>query len=107
MANYNKILGFVLLILGLAVIGFAVWHSYNIFTAKTSAPLIFRAPAQIQDESAAMSQDMQKQINDMVVSQFSKMLPANAVPDILNLISWSVFAGILVMAGGQISGLGV
>jgi hypothetical protein len=35
------------------------------------------------------------------------MIPIGAVSKVLNLLSWSLFAGILIIAGGVISGIGV
>ena len=39
-----KIIGFVLLVSGIVIIGWAMLSSFNIFTGKASAPEIFKAP---------------------------------------------------------------
>jgi len=104
MIMIRKILGLILLILGLFVIVYAIYSSFNIFTGKTAAPEIFKAP--LETKSAA-SQDIQVQLQKMVTDQLKGMLPVDSITTFLNLISWSVFAGILIFGGAQIAGLGI
>ena len=103
----NKILGYVLLILGLILIGWTVWQSYNIFTGKVSTPLIFKTAVPLQTMGSGNALDAQKQINDAVKQQLGQILPADAITKILNLISWSILAGIFILGGGVLSGIGV
>lgn len=100
----KKTLGLVLLAVGLVVIFYALYSSFNIFTGKTGAPEIFKTP---QQTKVAGSQDLQAQLQNMLSEQLKGMLPAGSIADLFNLVSWSVFAGILVLGGGQISGLGI
>lgn len=100
----KKILGIILLIAGLLVIFYALYSSYNIFTGKTGAPEIFEAPVAAQ---SAGSQDIQGQLQNMISEQLKGLLPVGSLTTILNLASWSVFAGILTFGGAQIAGLGI
>ncbi len=102
----NKIIGYALLIIGLVIIFCVIYQSYNIFMDKTSAPLIFKTQIIPQSQNV-INQDLQKQLNDAINQQFGKMIPVDTFPKILNLFAWSLFAGILVVAGGAISGIGV
>lgn len=102
----NKILGIALLIIGLVVIGWAVFQSFAIFTAKASAPMVFKTPS-LQDAQGGAANDAQRQVNDAVRQQLNQIIPVDGVTRILNLVSWSLFASILIIAGGTISGIGV
>lgn len=106
----NKIVGYTLLIVGLLLIVFTLYQSYNIFMGNSSAPLVFKvqAPAQPSKTSGVGSlQDLQKQLNEEIFKQIGQMIPAETLSKILNLLSWSILAGILIFGGGQISSLGI
>lgn len=101
----KKILGIVLLFAGLAVILYGLYSSYNIFTAKSQAPDVFKI---VKKESAAPAKTgIEAQAQKLIEEQLKGLLPADSIPQLLNLISWSIFAGILMLGGGQISGLGI
>ncbi len=114
--NIKKIIGWVLLILGLLIIFWGLYSSYNIFTAKTKAPEIFKT--EVQDISpktttqkdktkpltpAALQEEMKKNIDE----QIKEIIPSSFIPQLLNLISWSIFVGILIFGGGKLSGIGI
>lgn len=103
----NKILGYIFLAIGLLIILGTVWQSYNIFTGKILAPEIFK----VQSENNVVVKnsnplDLQAQLDGIVQKQLKDMIPADALPKMLNLISWSIFAGILIFAGISIAGIG-
>lgn len=100
----KKILGPALIIIGLAVIFYGLYSSFNIFTGKEVAPEIFKTPAA---QKSVGSQDIQAQLQNMLSEQLKGLLPAGSIATLFNLASWSVFAGILVLGGAQISGLGI
>ena len=102
----NKTLGYLLLTVGLILIGWTLWQSYNIFTAKTEAPLVFKT----QSELAAGNSnrfDVAEQINKVVQSQLNQIIPPATITKILNLTAWSLLAFILITAGGAVSKIGV
>lgn len=108
----TKIFGWVLLIAGIITIIWVLYSSYNIFTAKAAAPEIFKA-----EEKEAVAPDkgkipttqaeLQKEMEKMIGEQLKGILPVDTLPKLLNLISWSIFAGILIFGGAQISSLGI
>lgn len=104
--NLNKIIGYILLVIGLAVIIFTVYQSYNIFTAKTSAPLLFRTQIQ-KTPTITPTSDLQKLLNDNINQQIGQVIPAGNITTIFNLVSWSFLAVILIVAGGTVAGLGI
>ena len=100
----KKILALTLIIIGLAVIFYSLYASFNIFTGKVGAPEIFQTPPVTKSVG---SQDIQSQLQNMISEQLKGMLPLDSITTFLNLASWSIFAGILVFGGAQISGLGI
>ena len=100
-----KVTGWLLLIVGIVIIGWTLISSYNIFTAfnieeETSLTpakqIIPTTPAQIQEE-----------VERMIGEQLKEILPAGAISEILNLMVWSMLAFILIFGGAQISVLGI
>lgn len=106
----NKIIGFILLVAGLVLIGFSLWQSYAIFFGKTSAPLVFKTSVPLQQtanrNATTIEQQIQAQISDAVQKQLGQIISPDSITKILNLLSWSIFAGILILGGAAISGIG-
>jgi len=104
----KKIIGWVLLAAGLIIIFSDLYSSANIFTARTAPPSVFGEIIQSQNNSnsqqTALSQeDLQKIMSD----QISKIIPQNYIFKLMNLVSWSIFAWILVLIGGKVSLIGI
>src|SRR3989338_6456231 len=107
----KKPIGWVLIVLGLGLVLWALWSSFQMFSGKTAAPEIFNEePAQISKAPAGKSNDLQAQaqeiLNQTVQEQLKAFLPAHSLPKLLNLLSWSIFAGIAIFGGGQIAVIG-
>jgi len=112
MGSATKIFGWVLLLAGLAIIGWALYSSYNIFTGKVEVPEIFK----MAEKEVALPQkgqvqgvqaQMEEEVKEMIGEQLKGILPVDTLPKILNLAVWSMLAGILIFGGSQISGLGI
>jgi len=104
--NTNKVLGYILLVCGLLLVLFTIYQSYNIFYNKVNPPYIFKIQT-VQKPQTGGTQDIQQQVNNEVSKQINQMIPADTVSKILNLLSWSILAGILIFGGAQIAGLGI
>ena len=63
--NANKPLGYGLLIIGLVVIILTAYQSYNIFTGKLAAPLMFKTSV-LQKASTSVGADVQSEITATV-----------------------------------------
>lgn len=99
-----KIFGWLLLLVGLAVIVYSLYSSYSIFAVKKSAPEIFETNEEnLQQVGSSVEEMLQEQVKGIV----GQILPDNSITGLLNLIAWSIFAGILIFGGGKISGLGI
>lgn len=103
----NKIIGYALLIAGLLLIIFTLYQSYNIFMVGVSPPLVFKIQVSVQPSKTGDVGDLQKQLNKEISKQINQIIPADTLPKILNLLSWSILAGIFIFSGGQISNLGI
>ncbi|MFH1423856.1 MAG: hypothetical protein ABIG29_02820 [Candidatus Nealsonbacteria bacterium] len=100
----KKILASVLIFVGLAVIFYGLYSSFNIFTGKEMAPEIFQTPAETKITD---SQDVQVQMQKIIQDQLKGLVPTGSPAAFLNMISWSILAGILILGGAQIAGLGI
>jgi hypothetical protein len=103
--NYSRIVGWILLIAGILLIGWTLWSSYGIFTAKADLPEFF----EMQEEAAVKEEPLtaEAQMEEMVREQLEGILPTDAITKLLNLTVWSLLAFILIMGGSQVSGLGI
>lgn len=105
----TKIIGWGLLILGILLIVWILFASYNIFTGKTNPPIVFPVEEEIADSSSGeetLTFNLE-QIEKMIENKLGDIFPSELLSKLLNLITWSIFAGILIFAGGQISSLGI
>ena len=112
----NKIFGSILLILGLLIILWGLYSSYNIFKAKTELPQVFSSEeialqepikANKIDSQKITAEQIQENMQEAVNQQLSKIFPPGIILKLLNIISWSIFAWILIFGGGKIAYLGV
>jgi hypothetical protein len=111
----QKILGFTLVVGGIGLILYSLYTSFTFFTGSATPPEIFSVDAPdsrigekgAQDFSLNSLQDLGSQIPKLLESQLQGMLPVGLIPKMLNLTVWSIFAGLLMLGGGQIAGLGI
>ena len=113
--NTERIIGFTLLGIGVALILYSLYGSFGIFTGAQNPPEVVLVPMQ-ETEGAMMQkkasvpsspEDMQKQVEGVIGEQLQKILPMDVIPKTLNLSVWSIFVGIVILAGTQIAGIGV
>jgi len=105
-----KFFGWFLLLIGIFIIFWAFYSSYNIFTAKTEVPELFKVEEQIEEkelskESSLLSQE--EIMKEMVKEQIKEVFSTAFLSILFNLIVWSILAGISIFAGAQISSLGI
>jgi hypothetical protein len=106
--TFEKIIGWILLFLGIAVIFYSIYSSFDIFTGVKEAPEIFKvAEKQTVLPKKIEPSDIQGQMEKLVEKQLTGLMPFGSISIVLNLMSWSIFAGILIFAGAQMSGLGI
>jgi len=113
----NKIFGGILLVIGIFIILWGLYSSYSIFKGNAVLPQVFRADELIteepigeesKDDSLGLTpEEIQENMEEAVGDQLAKMFPPGIFLKLLNLISWSIFAWILIMGGGKIAFLGI
>lgn len=111
--NLTKIFGWTLFLVGIVIIFWTLYSSYNIFTAKTALPEFFKietketTPTPFKKKVSIKPEEIQEQLGEMIGEQLKRMLPVDFLPKFLNLVVWSMLAGILIFGGSQISSLGI
>ena len=110
----KKITGWALLIAGLIIIFWVLYSSFKIFTAKTTAPEIFKVtekkeqllPEEIKTTPSS-PEELQNEMKKIIEEQMKEIIPSEFLTKLLNLLSWSIFTGILIFGGSKISGIGI
>ncbi len=108
-SNIKGILGWALLAIGIFIIFWALYSSYNIFLGKKEAPQMFsqEIEKEASSDKGASTGQMQEEMKRVVADQIKDMVLSLFISRILNLISWSIFVGILIFGGSKISLLGI
>ncbi len=107
--NSEKIIGWILLAVGIAIIAWGIFYSFNIFTGKAEPPAIFKVVATNTTTSPKGGGlvDIQGQLGNIVSEQLKGILPLDFLPKLFNLICWSIFMWILVFSSGKIADIGI
>jgi len=99
----NKIIGYVLLTIGLLLITLPLWQTYNILTGKILPPQVFMRPASLKVNQNVGALDVGGQVQNALI----KVLPVDLINNTLNLASWLILMWILIYGGGKIAEIGV
>lgn len=109
----RQIGGLLLLLLGLGIIIFTLVESYNIFMGRDDVPQLFRpeefsgtSPSD-ETEEGGLEGELKDIIREQTQSQINKIMPSSIIAKTLNLLAWTLFAGIAVFSGARIGGLGI
>lgn len=106
----KRILGIMLMAVGLGIFSWDLNESYYYFTARKEFPQVFIQPVAQKTASQSAGSLMQDQINALVAGQLDQqikqLIPQNAITEFLNLTAWSVFATLLVYASIKLMGFG-
>jgi len=105
--SIERMLGFVLLIVGVVLILYSLYSSYGIFTGSRDAPEIFPDTSEKSAEVLGDLGEAEAQMEELLQRQLEGILPAETIPKSLNLFAWSIFTGILIFGGAQLAGIGV
>jgi hypothetical protein len=108
-------MGWFLLAIGLAVIGWTVNSSYRHFTAKADFPPVFNfgenngteKSQSLDAASLNVEAQMQLAMSQATQEAVANLLPAQEIAKLLNMIAWSMFAAFMVYAGFKIAEIGV
>ena len=117
MIKSKKLVGWILLGIGLALIFWTLYTTYTIFAGKAKAPQIFKTQEATETPSSGVSgqpltneqaqEQAQQEMRQLVQEQLREMVPPEFMSKILNMISWSILAGILIFGGSRIAFIGI
>ena len=99
----NKIIGYVLLLIGVLLIALPIWQTYNIFTGKSVPAQVFMRPVSLKVNPDVGALDIPGQVQNALI----KVLPVDLIDNTLNLASWLLLVWILIYGGGKIAEIGV
>ena len=106
----NKIIGIILLVLGILMIFWSLYASYNIFQDKSPVPEIFKPEAEraaTKIDKGSTPEQIDEQLKQTIQEQVANFVPQANIYKLLNLIAWSIFAWIVIIAGAKVSSLGI
>lgn len=103
----KKVVGWLLLTIGVLMIIWGIWSSFEIFTAKKAPYEIFKSPETKEVSLKQEKSGPEEQMQQVIKEQLGEMLPSDFLPKLFNLIAWSIFMTILIFAAGKISWLGI
>jgi len=108
--NLKKIFGWILLIIGLAIIFVSLYFSFSIFTNRSQAPNLFKieeSEIEVTSSTGSSLEDIQENLEKAMEEQIKNMIPKEFLAQLLDLIAWSVFAGLLIFGGSRLSSIGI
>jgi hypothetical protein len=109
--NMKKIFGWIILIIGILVIVWGIWTSYQIFTGQIPVYEVFTSET-IEGTSSAdtkinLNLPMEQQIQQIAKDQIGQILPQESMFKFFNLGAWWIFMMILMLGGGKLAIIGV
>ncbi len=126
-AATEKILGSILLLIGLSIIGYSLYLGINVFINAQDPPEIFK-PVAVETSSAEppsknINAPMPKNLSEINPNELQKMVSDNLIspemikaiippemfnyaPRMMNLTVFSMFLWLLITAGAKIASLG-
>lgn len=108
--KFQNLVGWALVFAGIGIIFWGLYSSYNIFNNKSQAPEIFKIEkpkAVSQKKAPGLEAQVEEKVKEIIGEQFKEIIPTEPITQLFNLISWSIFAGILIFGGSQLSHLGI
>jgi len=107
--NMKKIFGWVILIIGILVIAWGIWTSYQIFTGEIPVYEVF-----VPESSTSLTKDkinlnlpMEQQMQQIIKDQIGQIFPQETLFKFFNLSAWWIFMMILMLGGGKLANIGI
>lgn len=103
--KFKVTIGWLLLFVGIVIIGHGLFSAYQVFQGTESAPEIFTSN---NDSKNDLPQVIKKsELEEALARVLENILPLEDIPAFLNILTFSVFIFILFAAGFKISTLGI
>lgn len=98
----NRVLGYVLVFAGLALIAVPLFQVFNVLAANSLPPELIKMPA-VELNGGANQMDIQRQIEDA----FQKAMPLDLIYKTLNAVMWAFLLAVFIFGGKQVALIGV
>jgi|YNPMSStandDraft_2_1061718.scaffolds.fasta_scaffold00339_9 hypothetical protein len=111
--RFKIVFGWLLVAIGLLIILWIIFYSYQILTFKKDIPLIFKetdiknSGLVINIDDKYKNQDVQKQLEKLVSDKLDQIISPQIILKIFNLLALSIFAGIFIFGGSKIAFIGI
>ncbi len=105
--SFTKFIGWLTFLAGISIIVFSLYFSYNVLTGKVELPEFFQSQTTQAPTSQQQMFPGQEEIGKLISEQLKGLLPEGTVSKVLNLLVWSILAGVLIFGGSQIANLGI
>lgn len=104
----KNIFGWLLLVIGLAIILYSLYFANLVFTGKAQAPKFFEMDEEVMiDKIPSSNVDLDKKMEELIASQIQEMIPPKFINQLFNLISLSILITLLIFGGSKISLIGI
>jgi hypothetical protein len=102
----SKTMGFLVLLLGLAIIIWSLYQVYGVYTQKITIPDFFKISesASLENKTAG---GIEQQLQSAIKQQLSNFIPTNTISQSLNLGFFAVVIGLFIFGGSKIALIGV
>jgi len=101
----KKILGWILIVLGLFIVLGSIYSTYLNFTGQRDFPQIFTVQeAEVAPQTSGGPED---QISGMIGEYIKEIIPQGTITQMLNMFAWIMFAVFLVYSGSKLVSIGV
>ena len=120
--GFLKVIGWILFFTGIFIVFWTIYFSYEILKGKKHPPEIFKienfkAEKKVIIEEKIQTKpqrhreigltEFQKELEKTIEEKLKEIIPGYVIAGILNLVSFSILAGVLIFGGTQISHLGL
>jgi len=99
----NKIIGYLLLFLGLLIIILSLYQTYNVILGKYKIPQIFHNINFVQPNKNIVQDDFQKQVENALI----KVVPLEMISDFINLFAWVLLISVIMFGGKHLAYIGI
>ena len=109
--NMKRIFGWVILIIGILIIVWGIWTSYQIFTGQIPVYEVFIPEASngtsLTGGGINLNLPMEQQIQQLIKDQIGQIFPQETLFKFFNLSAWWIFMMILMLGGGKLASIGI
>lgn len=105
--RFSKILGFLILFIGLGIIGWSLYQVYGVYTLNIEIPEFFTIPEYNFNDVGSIEGSLDDQFKSMIREQLVEFFPVDAISKSLNLGFFSAIIGLFIFGGSKTALIGV